>query len=636
MIIKVRKYLFVGAKQELDTFYARAQQAGLMEFISSKGRKRIEYPDKIYNLIKAIKILKKEPEQLPGQPVENCDETVKETLDLTTTVEEDFERERHYRSEIARIEPLGDFSLKAIEELQISTSRQMHFYCMKSSRAQQIKLPETLIPITTAYDMDYFLSLEKEAVILPNLIQMPIEKSLSELKNLLAATQKEIQLAEERRKELTSALPALKEALIQALDGYHLQKAKGDAANYLAGEIFSAEAYIPKNKINEVEKLTEDLALHMEEIEIAKGESVPTYMENEGVNRVGEDLVHIYDTPSTQDKDPSGWVYWAFVFFFAMIVSDGGYGMLYLALGLFLKWKFPKIKNTGRRFIHLIIALGTGCVIWGTLTASFFGINLLPENPLRKYSLTENLSQKKADYHLAQKDDVYEQWTAAIPATQNATNGKEFLLFGTTVKDGVKTDTISETFNLNLLMEFSLLVGVLHIILSLCRSIKSHYANIGWITFMIGGYLFLPSMLNATTMINFLGLLSKPLATAIGLNLVYVGLGFALVTALIQKGLSGIGEVANLIQFFSDVLSYLRLYALGLAGMLMASTFNALGASVGMPFGLFIIIAGHSVNIVLGIMGGVIHGLRLNFLEWYHWSFEGGGKLFKPLSRGTK
>lgn len=90
-------------------------------------------------------------------------------------------------------------------------------------------------------------------------------------------------------------------------------------------------------------------------------------------------------------------------------------------------------------------------------------------------------------------------------------------------------------------------------------------------------------------------------------------------------------ETLNVIQVFSDVLSYLRLYALGMAGMIVAQTFNGLGERFGIVIGTIIILIGHTVNINLSIMSGVIHGLRLNFLEWYHYCFEGGGKLFNPL-----
>ena len=113
--------------------------------------------------------------------------------------------------------------------------------------------------------------------------------------------------------------------------------------------------------------------------------------------------------------------------------------------------------------------------------------------------------------------------------------------------------------------------------------------------------------------------------------MLYGGIGLAFVFALIQKKWGAFHELMNVVQIFGDVLSYIRLYALALAGMMVASTFNSLGVSAGLLGGIVIILFGHLTNISLSIMGGVIHGLRLNFLEWYHYSFEGGGRLFNPL-----
>ena len=99
----------------------------------------------------------------------------------------------------------------------------------------------------------------------------------------------------------------------------------------------------------------------------------------------------------------------------------------------------------------------------------------------------------------------------------------------------------------------------------------------------------------------------------------------------IQKRLHGLDEILRVINVFADVMSYLRIYALSLAGLIMASTFNNIAAKSPIYAGIFIILVGHTVNLVIAIQGGIIHGLRLNFIEWYHYSFEGGGKLFNPL-----
>ena len=88
----------------------------------------------------------------------------------------------------------------------------------------------------------------------------------------------------------------------------------------------------------------------------------------------------------------------------------------------------------------------------------------------------------------------------------------------------------------------------------------------------------------------------------------------------------------TVIEVFADVLSYLRLYALALAGSIMANTFNSFSSKMPFIFGILVLIIGHTLNIVLSVMGGVIHGLRLNFLEWYHYSFEGEGKKHRPLA----
>ena len=135
---------------------------------------------------------------------------------------------------------------------------------------------------------------------------------------------------------------------------------------------------------------------------------------------------------------------------------------------------------------------------------------------------------------------------------------------------------------------------------------------------------------------EFLGIIPKTTAETVGIQLVYGGIGVAVVFALIQKRLKGIAEITQIIQVFADILSYLRLYALALASTIMARTFNDMGLGIGLVLGSVIILLGHSINILLGTMGGVIHGLRLNFIEWYHYSFEGEGRLFNPLRKLRK
>ena len=107
-------------------------------------------------------------------------------------------------------------------------------------------------------------------------------------------------------------------------------------------------------------------------------------------------------------------------------------------------------------------------------------------------------------------------------------------------------------------------------------------------------------------------------------------------STLIKNGIAELFFVVMAaVSVFADILSYLRLYALGLAGGIVAGMANELSDKFPFVIAAIIIVLSHGVNILLSIMGGVIHGLRLNFLEWYHYSFEGGGRPFSPLSLET-
>jgi len=118
-----------------------------------------------------------------------------------------------------------------------------------------------------------------------------------------------------------------------------------------------------------------------------------------------------------------------------------------------------------------------------------------------------------------------------------------------------------------------------------------------------------------------------------GLYMIYSGFTLAIFLAVVKHRLLGLIEISNVIQIFADILSYLRLYALGLAGAIISGTVNDIAGSIVFMGGGVLLIFGHALNMVLSIVGGIIHGLRLNFIEWYHYSFEGGGKLFSPLQK---
>lgn len=635
MIIPLKKYIFIGVNEDLQVFFKRAQAKGFIEFIHSTHRRAKELPEKSQNLAMAIKILRKLPHI---KQIKDLTEDL-DPFELSASVisqhkqkEKMEENQRLLEAEIARINPLGYFSLEEIREIEQRGKRHIQFFCVKCSKAKKITVPDQLIFLNTEYDMDYYMSVSDRVESFPGMIEMHIEKPLASLEKELQYAREALKSCEKELKESSAYIDFLREYLLDALNAHSLELAKKGVENHLNDSLFTIEAWVPKNRLHALFPLLEGLGIHTEEIVIEKTDRVPTFMENRGFGKVGEDLVHIYDTPATDDKDPSTWVFWAFAIFFAMIISDAGYGLIYLALALFLRKKYAYAKGSLRRFLRLFTVISASVIVWGILAGSYFGIYVRPENPINKASIIHILAVKKADYHIGHRDAIYDEMIELFPELEGISSGREFLQKGTTVElNGRVKYAVYDDFRDSIFMEIALLVGILHICLSLLKHARRHFAGIGWILAIVGGYLYFPKVLDSTSIVHFSHLISKSLGYEVGLQLLGIGTILAVLLALIQNRLTGLIEITKPIELFADILSYLRLYALGLAGMILAETFNGMGESVGFAAGFFIILIGHTINMIVGVMGGVIHGLRLNFIEWYHHCFTGGGRMFNPL-----
>jgi V/A-type H+-transporting ATPase subunit I len=640
MIVDLHKYLIMGNRSEMDRFFDLAQRAGFIEFIGLSHKKALEMPEDAKMLISALKIVRQHtaPANEPYHPILDPVRLATHIVKLNSDHEKLLEEQRLLNAEIARISAFGDFSRSELDTIEHDSKRVIQFFCMKSDLAHDISLPPEVIYVGTEYDLDYFVAINKEKAQYPKMIEITIDRPVGELRKRLAKVELEIIQTEREIHDSARAHHYLQSGLCEYLNEYHLQLAKHDTSSPLGETLFAIEAWIPETKIKALKGLLSGFDVIAEEIAIEPRDKSPTYLENKGSSKVGEDLVLVYDTPASTDKDPSIWILVFFSLFFAMIVSDAGYGLVYLSIGLLLKWKLKKATGNLRRFIKLILIASTACIIWGVLTASFFGIEIGPNNPFRKISFLHYMATKKAEYHVETKDDVYEEYVKQYPDVATATDGHDFLVKASHEVDGKMQYDAQTDFYDSILLEFSLFIGMIHISLSFLRYLTRNWTGAGWIIFMVGGYLYFPSYVDATSFVNFMGWISKPVAYAIGAKMVFIGLGLVLVLAILQgRRWGALHELTNAIQIFADVLSYLRLYALALAGMIMAATFNDLGLQFGFLGLIFITLFGHLINLVLTIQSGVIHGLRLNFLEWYHYSFEGGGRTFNPLRiRKTK
>ncbi|WP_201457047.1 V-type ATP synthase subunit I [Chlamydia sp. 17-3921] len=640
MRVNVDKYLFVG--KDKTSFFISCREYGVVEFISEK---QFITTENTYRFIECLKIFKQLEKKYPLESLLfpkieelSTEEILDEVLILNREIQELSEKVKTLNKEIFRVKPLGAFSSSEISEFSQRSGLTLRFFYRKHIEGENL---EVAIPnvfyLSTAYNFDYYVVVG--IVELPSDVYTEIDasKSVNEFHAEVANLQREIREKSERLCKLYAYRKDIVLGLCAYSNEQNLHQAEECCEKLFDGKVFAVVGWVIADRIQELEQLCKELHVYMEKVAIDDNDVVPTHLENQGIGKMGEDLVNIYDTPASSDKDPSSWVFLSFVVFFSMIVNDAGYGLVFLAASLFLAYKNRKKLRTSAvlsRFLKMFTILGITCFCWGVATTSFFGMSFDIQSPLRQYSLTHALALKKSAYYVKEHPQAYKELVNEFPVLKSVQNPEAFLFTKESISGGSESKAIVyNKFVDSILMEFALIIGAIHLSLGMLRYSRFRYSGLGWVIFIVSAYLYIPTYLKTVSLIHYLFQVPYEFGASLGYYGMFGGIGLAVFLAMIQRSWRGIDEVVAVIQVFSDVLSYLRIYALGLAGAMMSVTFNQMGARFPMLFGSLVIILGHSVNIILSVMGGVIHGLRLNFIEWYHYSFDGGGRSLRPLKK---
>ena len=305
-------------------------------------------------------------------------------------------------------------------------------------------------------------------------------------------------------------------------------------------------------------------------------------------------LTDMYGRPAYDEFDPTPCISIFFTLFFAMCMGDAGYGIALAIIGLAMR----KAKGFIGSMAPLVTTLGVATIVMGTVLHTFFGMDIST---------------------------------------------------ATWVPDWIKKCMIQGTVaGYDAQMLFSILIGIVHI--SVAMLLKTAYAirrngfanslgTIGWTLLIVGGVIVggfaLAGVIDSAV--------TKWIVIVLG---VVSALGIFLFNDIHRNPLvnigSGLYETYNTVTgLLGDVLSYLRLYALGLAGGMLGNAFNQLGLSVygidvpGVNILCFVLIVGfgHILNLAMCCLGAFVHPLRLNFLEFFKNSgYEGTGKAYSPLT----
>ena len=503
------------------------------------------------------------------------------TLEVRTRLH-DLENERDFLiKRIQDMRPWGDFTFPSLQEMG---NQRLWFYVVPHKDLPAFEMVAPVREIIRHDNRFCYVAVvaEKEPSEMPVARVHLGSKPRHELEARLDDVELAIEDAQAERAYLTRWHDLLRHDLNRLEDQAIRQSAAAQV--YSNDRAFALQGWAPEDSLPALKAYSKEQEFYCAAEAPTPEDSPPTLMRNPSWLSAGEDLVTFYMIPGYQTWDPSAVTFVSFVIFFGMILADAGYAAI-LGIVLMLMWKKLGRSSSGSRFRPLLMSVVVASLGFGALVGSYFGVTPSEESWLAKLHILN------------------------------------------------VTDT-------NRMMIISVVIGVFHIVLANVMNAYRYehwldrLPSLGWIGMICGGL--------ALAICG-----SVTLAGLQELGIALMALGALLIiffTAPREKPFARLGQgllgLTKLSGALGDILSYLRLFALGLASASLAVEFNNMAAGIyegfpgiGLLFALLILVLGHTVNLFLGIASGVIHGLRLNVIEFFNWGLKEEGTLYKPFKQ---
>ena len=612
MITKMTKYSFVLLTGEKEGFLEQLQELGVVDISRSvkpidsdssvmfhkaeRARKTLEFLESIdYSKDTDAEAIAKATVNIEGDPVDFIEECRAKLTELHAAL-------AHAEKQLQATLPWGEYDKKALDGLK-DLGYAIRYYAVDAKKFDESW--GELYPLQVVENNGkkvWFVTVapKGEAYSFPVQEVAAPEITSAEAASDIARIKTEITDCKAGLLNAKDYIPAIKEACnsdLVELDRY-LAKEAGEGAAEDMITVFTGFAPV-ENDAELVEAFDKMGVLYIKE-DAAQEDNPPIKLRNNWFTRQFECFTEMYGMPVYSEFDPTPILAPFYLLFFAMCLGDAGYGIVLLLFGLMLNKGWLKVgmfDGLG----NIIALLGAGTMVVGTVLGTFFGIGM----------------------HDA-------SW---VPEWM-----KSLMIVGDVDVPGVGV--------LNIQMLLAMGIGIFHIcvamtVKAICYTKrfgwKENIATWGWLILIVGGVL---------TGLLALGKLLSP--EAIKWALIIIGAVSALAiyifntpgrNPLINVG-AGLWDTYNMATgILGDVLSYLRLFALGLAGGMLGQAFNNLALSVKgdavmtwVPF-VLILIVGHVINILLSSLGAFVHPMRLTFMEYFkNAGYEGKGSSYNPLT----
>lgn len=601
MIAKMKKLTFLVYHKEYDAFLNHIRDLGVIHVLmKSQGaaensalQESIRWSSRYASAIKFL-------QGLNGTAVHNQGDVLKgkeALLAVETLQQEDqhlSQRLQTAEKELALLEPWGDFDLKNVKRLH-DAGYQIGFYlCSDKQFSQEWIDKYNAVVINRVGAKVYFVTitpnhlmveLDVEAARLP-------ETSLSSLKERLEMIHKEQEQIDTRLQQLAeTVIPDLQAAQVDLHAQIEFSKVVLSTDALADNKLMLLEGWAPSERVEEIKHFLSESEVYYEIAEPKPEENVPICLNNKGFFRLFEPIMRLYMLPKYNELDLTPFFAPFFMLFFGLCLGDSGYGLFMLLAVTIYRLIAKNITATMKPVLTLVQLLGVSTMACGLLTGTCFGFNLYEIQLPFFQSLKETISL-----------DNQQMFNLSLIL------GGVQIIFGMILK----------AVNQSIQFGFKYAVGTIGWLLILVSTAIA-FAAPGFMS--MGG--------NIHLIFLALGGLMAYLYNSPDKN-IFVNLGLGLWDSYnMATGLLG------------DILSYVRLFALGLSGGILASVFNSLAVGMspdnviaGPIVMVLIFVIGHAINIFMNVLGAMVHPMRLTFVEFFkNAGYEGGGKEYKPFKK---
>lgn len=594
-IVALKKVSVFGLVDEKRQVLESLQRLGCMHLIAMQTDSDLadvsvtERPEECLQALKYLRASGRRRHQVMKDPDFDVDEVVARVLENRQCVRETIDQRDMLARRIHDREPWGDFEFPDRDDLD---GLRLWFYILplgKKAALEELELPWQIVHQDNLSAYVLVISrTEPPASLLPVARVHTGPYSLRRLRAQLEEAEIQLDTLYAERDGLTRWIYLLDQNIARAEDAASLNYANALTLDH--DEFFAVQGWVPEPSVVRLEGYAKDNGLGLIVEEPQPEDAPPTLLENPERIAGGADLVGFYQTPAYRGWDPSSIVLFSFALFFAMILGDAGYGLVLCGIVVAF-WKKMGQSDLGARMRNLSALVSGLSVVYGVFAGSYFGLS---------------------------------------PGDDTLLGRLQFL----------------ELDDFDTMIRLSVVIGAVHVCLANGmrgfhrRSWRERAEPIAWNAVVVGGLLLWLSDLGDQTI--------KTIASAAGIGLLAVGALIVLVFGserevrtlkdALLRFLGGLLSLTNATKVFGDVLSYLRLFALGLASASLAITFNQLANDVaaaapgaGLLLKLLILLLGHGLNLTLAVISGVVHGLRLNFIEFFNWGVDEEGYPYRPF-----